>query len=764
MKNRLLTLILISAFALQFAVAEAAQTKTLKLTEKNIDKIVAAMTLEEKANIVVGMSRSLTDAETANIGYTKKIVPGAAGTTYPIPRLGVTPMVFADGPAGVRISTTRKGVDRKFYCTGFPVGTLLSSTWNDALVETVGNALGEEAKEYGVDVLLAPGLNIMRNPLCGRNFEYYSEDPLLTGKIAAAYVRGVQSEGVGTSIKHYAVNNQEINRLANDSRLSERALREIYLKGFEIAVKESDPWTVMTSYNYVNGEYTSESYKLLTDILRNEWGFKGAVMTDWGGGLDAVKQMKVGNDMIQPGKSYHYDAIIAALKDGSLKESEIDACVKRILQLVVKTPRFHGYKYTDNPDLKAHSAVGRDAAPEGMVLLKNDGSLPVSKSLQVALFGVGSYDFIAGGKGAGDVNKPYVVDLKRGLKNFGFNLDPEMDTLYTAWVKKERERLAPGNSIRPWYMYHSRPEELKDADAAIAASSENSDIALITISRTSSESYDRHIERDYMLHADELSLIKTVSRDFHAKGKKVAVILNVCGVIEMDSWQDLADAILVCWLPGHEGGSAVASVIGGEVSPSGHLPVSIPVKYADVPSQNFPVNVPETGLNQSFEHYSKIHKYYDVPNIDYTDYDEDIYVGYRYYETKNVPVSYPFGFGLTYTDFELSGLRLEKKGDVVEAHVNVRNIGNFAAKQVVQLYVSAPEGTPDRPARELKGYAKTCELAPSETQEVVIKFNVNDLAFWTGGGDGKWTLPSGEWMVCAGTSSVDLPLKAALTL
>ena len=259
MKNRLLTLILISAFALQFAVAEAAQTKTLKLTEKNIDKIVAAMTLEEKANIVVGMSRSLTDAETANIGYTKKIVPGAAGTTYPIPRLGVTPMVFADGPAGVRISTTRKGVDRKFYCTGFPVGTLLSSTWNDALVETVGNALGEEAKEYGVDVLLAPGLNIMRNPLCGRNVEYYSEDPLLTGKIAAAYVRGVQREGVGTSIKHYAVNNQEINRLANDSRLSERALREIYLKGFEIAVKESDPWTVMTSYNYVNGEYTSES-------------------------------------------------------------------------------------------------------------------------------------------------------------------------------------------------------------------------------------------------------------------------------------------------------------------------------------------------------------------------------------------------------------------------------------------------------------------------------------------------------------------------
>ena len=742
----------------------SAQTKTLKLTEKNIDKIVASMTLEEKANMIVGMSRSLTDEETASIGYTKKIVPGAAGTTYSIPRFGITPMVFADGPAGLRISTTRQGTDRKFYCTGFPVGTLLSSTWNDDLVEKVGNALGDEVKEYGVDVLLAPGMNIMRNPLCGRNFEYYSEDPLLTGKIAAAYVRGLQSEGVGASIKHYAVNNQEINRLANDARVSERALREIYLKGFEIAVKESDPWTVMTSYNYVNGEYTSESYKLITDILRREWDFKGAVMTDWGGGLDAVKQVKVGNDMIQPGKNVHYETILAALKDGSLKESEIDSCVKRILQLVVKTPRYHGYKYSDTPDLEAHSKVGCDAAPEGMVLLRNDGTLPISKSSEIALFGIGSYDFIAGGKGAGDVNKPYVVDLKMGLERCGFTLNHNLDSLYSGWVVSEKKRLAPENSKRPWYVYHKRPEELKDADGAIAKSATSADVAIITISRNSSESYDRHIERDYLLHSDELSLIKTVSREFHAKGKKVAVILNICGIIEMESWQDLADAVLICWLPGHEGGRAVASVIGGEVSPSGHLPISIPVKYADVPSQNFPVNVPETGRNQSFEHYSKIYRYYDVPNIDYTDYDEDIYVGYRYYTTENVPVSYPFGFGLTYSKFSLSGLHIDRKSDELKVYVNVKNVGDFAAKQVVQVYVSAPQNINDRPSIELKGYCKTRELAPSESQEVVVTLPVGELAFWEGGENGRWTLPSGRWTIHVGTSSSDLPLSEVLNL
>ncbi|MCM1501134.1 MAG: glycoside hydrolase family 3 C-terminal domain-containing protein [Bacteroidales bacterium] len=739
-----------------------AAKKPLRLTEKTIDKVVASMTLEEKANMIVGMSRSFSDAERADVGYTENILPGAAGTTYPVERLGISPLVFADGPAGLRINPVRDSSGRTYYCTGFPVGTLLASSWNDALVEKVGAAIGNEVLEYGADVLLAPGINIMRNPLCGRNFEYYSEDPLLAGKIAAAYIRGVQSEGVGTSVKHFAVNNQEINRLGNDSRLSERALREIYLRNFEIAVKESGPWTVMTSYNYVNGEYTSESYRLITEILREEWGYCGTVVTDWGGGLDAVGQVKAGNDMIQPGLNEHYETLVAALGDGSLKEEEIDACVKRILELIVKTPRYKGYAYSDSPDLEAHARVARDVAAEGMVLLRNDGVLPLKKSCEVALYGVGAYDFIAGGKGSGDVNKPYVVDLRDGLLNYGFTLNAEVDSLYSGWIRQERERLAPLKAARPWYVYDLRPNEVRDIDAAVENGARNSDVAVITVSRNSAEAFDRHIERDYMLHIDELALIRHVSSAFHAAGKKVVVMLNICGVIEMESWQDMADAVMICWQPGQEGGNSVASVISGEVSPSGHLPVSIPVSYADVPSQNFPLNVPETGLNQSYEHYSTKCKYYDIPNIDYTDYDEDIYVGYRHYATAGVPVSYPFGYGLTYSDFSLSGLRIERAGDVVTAHVRVRNTGDFEAKQVVQLYVCPPEGTEDRPAIELKGYAKTSVLAPDAHEDVSISFKVNDLAVWNGGMDGGWMLIPGKWKILVGTSSGNLPLSAEL--
>lgn len=747
--------------------AYGAQTRAKKqpvLNADNIDRVVKSMTLEQKANLIVGMSRRLTDEERAGIGYTARIIPGAAGTTYPIENMGITPVVLADGPAGLRIDPTRKGESRTYYCTGFPVGTLLAASWNDELVEKAGQAIGNEVKEYGVDVLLAPGMNIMRNPLCGRNFEYYSEDPLLAGKTAAAYVRGVQSEGVGTSIKHYAVNSQEINRLGNDARLSERALREIYLRNFEIAVKEGGPWTVMTSYNYVNGEYASESYKLVTGILRDEWGYKGAVMTDWGGGLDAVQQVKAGNDMIQPGYKEHYDAILAALKDGSLKEEEIDICVRRILGLVVKTPRFRHYEYSENPDLKAHAEVARDIAAEGMVLLKNDGSLPLGNNARIALYGVGSYSFTAGGKGSGDVHKPYVVDLRDGLLNSGFTIEPSIDSLYMDWMKSENARLKPLKASRPWYLYEPRANEVRKIDDAIAYGAEHSDIAVITISRNSAEGFDRHIERDYKLHIDETALIQSVSRSFHAAGKKLVVILNICGVIEMESWQDMADAVMICWQPGQEGGNSVAQVLAGQESPSGHLPMTIPVRYEDVPSQNFPVNVPETGLNQSFEHYSKTVKYNDIPNIDYTYYDEDIYVGYRHYATRGVAVSYPFGYGLTYTDFELSDMRTERDGEKINVYVTVKNSGNFPAKQVVQLYASAPAEVADRPSIELKGYCKTPVLQAGESCEARISFKLSDLGIWEGGEDGRMVVPSGVWTLHAGTSSADLPLQTDIAL
>lgn len=365
-----------------------------QLGKNTIDEVIAAMTLEEKARLVIGTGMEGTSGDSAIVGETKGLVPGAAGTTYPIPRLGIPGIVLADGPAGLRISPTRDNDTATYYCTHFPIGTVLASTWNKELVENVGKAIGNEVLEYGADVLLAPALNIHRNPLCGRNFEYYSEDPVVSGKIASAYVKGVQSNGVGTSVKHFAANNQESNRKSNKVHVSSRALREIYLKGFEIAIKESSPWTVMSSYNYLNGTYTSESKELLTTLLRDEWKFDGMVMTDWFGGSDAVAQMNAGNDMLQPGLPKQYDAIVKGVQNGTLDEKVLDRNVKRILNLIVKTPRFKGYAYSNKPDLKAHAAVTRQSATEGMVLLKNDGqALPLSNAIKnIALYGCTSYD------------------------------------------------------------------------------------------------------------------------------------------------------------------------------------------------------------------------------------------------------------------------------------------------------------------------------------------------------------------------------------
>ncbi|MDE6270593.1 MAG: glycoside hydrolase family 3 protein, partial [Muribaculaceae bacterium] len=393
--------------------------KTPKLGKDSIDDVLAAMTLEEKAHLIVGTGMAgFNDGDSAVVGETRNIVPGAAGTTYPIERLGIPAIVLADGPAGLRINPTREGDSATYYCTHFPIGTLLACTWDTTLVSKVGAAIGNEVLEYGVDVLLAPALNIHRNPLCGRNFEYYSEDPLVAGKIAAAYVRGVQSNGVGTSVKHFAGNNQETNRMGNDAQVSPRALREIYLKGFETVVEEADPWTVMSSYNRINGTYTSESEELLQTLLRGEWNYGGMVMTDWFGGSDAPAQMRAGNDMLQPGLPKQYEAIVAAVNDGTLDIEVVDRNVRRILELITRTPRFKGYVASNNPDLEEHAKITRTSAADGMVLLKNEGNtLPLSKeNKKVALYGCTSYNWIPGGTGSGNVNRAYTVSLLDGLK------------------------------------------------------------------------------------------------------------------------------------------------------------------------------------------------------------------------------------------------------------------------------------------------------------------------------------------------------------
>ena len=724
------------------------------------------LSLEDKAHFVIGTGMAGFSGDEAVIGATKSLVPGAAGTTYPLDSLGIPAVVLADGPAGLRIDPTREGDSATYYCTHFPIGTLLASTWNTQLIEEVGQAIGEEVKEYGADVLLAPALNIMRNPLCGRNFEYYSEDPVVAGKTASAYITGVQKNDVGTSIKHFAANNQETNRMNTDARISQRALREIYLKGFEIAIKESKPWTVMTSYNYVNGVYTSESKDLVETILRDEWGYEGTVMTDWFGGKDGAKQMWAGNDMLQPGKAEQFDSIVAGVKSGKLSEADLDRNVSRILNLVEKSPRFQGYQYSNKPDLKAHAEVTRQSAAEGMVLMKNEKALPFAESVKnVALYGITSYDFIAGGTGSGNVNHAYVVSLLDGLKNGGYSVSEELKTAYETYAAEckaakekelaEMEKKDKQAAMLARFMPGSLPAEKLFSADELNKQAAAADIAVITLGRISGEFLDRNVA-NFNLSDSERKLVEQVCEVYHQAGKQVVVLLNIGGVIETASWNALPDAILCAWQAGQEGGNSVVDVLSGKQSPSGKFTMTWPVKFTDAySSKNFPID-----QDPRIDMMNQGAKSANVKNVDYTNYEEDIYVGYRYFDSFEVPVSYPFGFGLSYTTFDYSDAKVAEKGDAYEVTVTVKNTGEREGKEVVELFVAAPDSkAANKPAKELKAFAKTKALKPGESETLTLSVKAADLASFDEAAS-AWVVAEGEYQFLVAASAQDI--KATL--
>ena len=736
-----------------------------KLTANNIDEVLKAMTLEEKAKLLVGGANNFF-GPSAVVGGEADLVAGAAGTSPAIPRLGIPATVLTDGPAGVRIDPKRKGTDQTFYATAFPIGTCLASTWNTDLVHEVGAAIGNETKEYRCDVILGPGMNLHRNPLCGRNFEYYSEDPLLTGWIAAAYINGVQSQGAGVSAKHFAVNSQETDRTSVDERLSQRAARELYLRGFEIAVRESNPWTIMASYNKINGQYSMGNHDLLTSILREDWGYKGIVMTDWIGireGLPTITEVQAGNDLMEPGQKAQADEIVEGVKNGTLSIEDVDRNVRRMLEYIVKTPSFHKYPASNKPDFKAHAAITRQTAGEGIVLLKNNGTLPWKggQIKTVALFGEKSYDFLSGGTGSGCVHPPYVIDMLEGLKNVGISSSATLTDIYRKYIEFAKVKFQAERHPAKWYQREmfgqQKYPEISIDPICINNEVKVADAAIITIGRQAGEGVDRDIETEFNLIPEEQALILNTCNAFHAAGKPVIVVINSGSVIETASWSAYPDAIICAWQPGMEGGNSIADILTGKVNPSGKLTMTWPIAATDHASTaNYP------GLIDRYSFEDMRHR--AIPNYDYTNHEEDIYVGYRYFDTFQKQVAYPFGFGLSYTTFAFSNLKMKAlKNESVEVQVTVKNTGSVSGKEVAQVYLRAPKGQLEKPAQELKGFAKTRELKPGESQTLTINIPVRLLASFDEAGS-RWLLEAGTYTFAVGNSSRDIALTAPLKL
>ena len=667
-----------------------------QLDARSVDLVVSAMSVREKASFVVAWPSATH----------------MAATTYGTKTYGIKSIKLADGPAGIRtIGSTM----------AYPSGMNLASTWDVEMMESIASSLGDDCVQYGVGVLLGPGMNIQKNVLGGRNFEYFSEDPFLTGMMAAYYTIGVQSHGVGIALKHFAVNNQETDRGAVSATLTERALREIYLRGFEYAVKVGQPYTVMSSYNRLNDAYTATRRDLLETILRDEFGFDGLVMSDWGAQGGRMGMLLAGNDLacgFGENAANEVALIARIVEEGRLDEEYLNTSCKRVLELLVKTAATADRNISNTiANRTEKDALARKAAAESMVLLKNENAALPMAAGELALFGANSYNLVYCGGGSGHVNADGVAQLPGAIANTaGYSINQTIADRYSVLGQ----------------------HQITLSVAATAAA--EADYAIFTIIRESVEGNDHKvIKGDYLLSDDERVSLQNISEAFHAEGKPVIVLLNVGDPIEVASWRDLADAILWVGFAGEEIGNAIMDVLTGAVNPCGKLTMTWPIAYEDVPDADY------FGSTGSVLHY------------------EDIYVGYRYYTTFEVDVAYPFGHGLSYTSFEYSDFTMVEENGEYRLSVTVKNTGNAAGREVVQFYVTKPDNANEHPEMELVGFDKTALLAPGASETVTVTVTPEELkTYYTD--DSDWIVEKGEYTVYVCASVEDVRGQKAFTI
>lgn len=655
-----------------------------------IETVIWNLTLEEKAALLTGKNE---------------------WQTLDLPQKGIESLCFSDGPSGIRKQEgegDHLGLNPSIVATCFPAPSLLANSWDEQMEENIGAAMGEEARMAGVSVLLGPGLNLKRNPLCGRNFEYFSEDPYLSGKMAAALVRGVQSIGVAACIKHFALNQQETRRMVLDAVSDERTLRELYLTAFEIAVKEGKPGAVMSAYNKINGCYANENRHLLIEILRKEWGFDGIVVTDWGGGNDYVEGIRNGSNIQMPGCGLESAGeLVQAVQEGRIPEKEVDARVEELLKTIVK---YGGRTYSGADKWKLFAqnhTLARKAAAESMVLLKNENQcLPVKSNQKVALIGDFAFDPRYQGEGSSRINAAKVENAVQLAENYAWNIvgsargyrrDGAQD------MKLQREALELAGRADVVFYFFGLTEQ------------------------SESEGVDR---RDLCIPENQVKLLEKLAE----ANPHVVGILCAGGVVDTQ-WRDSCEAILLAGLSGQAGASAILEILAGKVNPGGRLNESFPCSYTDEPSAEY---YPARG--------------------NCLEYRESLYVGYRYYDTSGVQVAFPFGYGLSYTTFEIGDLAVDDKG----IQLWVKNTGTLQGTEVVQMYVSLPQAKVFRPARELKGFLKT-ELEPGERKEIQIPFDDKTFRYWNRR-TGHWEVESGVYEILVKIGSNETVLEGKIEI